>query len=356
MIRITYVISLLASLFLLACAQSKPQTDTSGKAIKTAQKKTVKYSDETAETTLGAGCFWCVEAVFEELQGVISVESGYSGGHKENPTYEEICGKKTGHAEVARIVYDPTIVSFETILEVFWTTHNPTTLNRQGADVGPQYRSVVYYHNDEQKAIAEKSKSEVAPQLWDDPIVTEISPLINYYPAEDYHQDYYSINPNQGYCVAVINPKMAKFRKRFADKLKGAESNSSTDLPPVLEKGAYNKLTDFEKYVILQKGTERAFTGSLYDNKKEGTYVCKQCNLPLFKSEDKFKSGTGWPSFDAIYKDGAVDELTDADGRRTEIVCGNCGGHLGHVFRGEQLTDKSTRHCVNSASINFIKN
>lgn len=173
------------------------------------------------QATLGAGCFWCVEAVFQRLEGVVHVESGYSGGHVVNPTYEEVCGKKTGHAEVARVYFDSKITSFSEILEVFFKTHDPTTLNRQGNDIGPQYRSAIFYHNDEQKNIAEEIKKELADQkIWDDPIVTEISPLTNYYKAENYHQNYYNQNKQQGYCSFVITPKIEKFEKIFKDKLK----------------------------------------------------------------------------------------------------------------------------------------
>lgn len=173
------------------------------------------------KATFGAGCFWCVEAIFQRVKGVEKVESGYSGGALKNPTYAQIGTGKTGHAEVIRIEYDETIVGFETLLEVFWHTHDPTTLNRQGADVGTQYRSVIFYHDDEQKnlAIASKKKTEES-KLWSDPIVTEISPLINYYVAEDYHQNYYNNNPNQGYCSYVIAPKVAKFVKQFSHLLK----------------------------------------------------------------------------------------------------------------------------------------
>jgi peptide-methionine (S)-S-oxide reductase len=173
---------------------------------------------ETA--TFGAGCFWCVEAVFQQLKGVHRVVSGYSGGAGENPTYEQVCTGRTGHAEVTQIAYDPDIISYEDLLYVFWRTHDPTTLNRQGADVGTQYRSVIFYHNDEQKALAEKSKAETdASGLWADPIVTEIAPFEKFYPAEDYHQNYYLDNPNQPYCRAVIDPKVRKFRKEFQDRL-----------------------------------------------------------------------------------------------------------------------------------------
>lgn len=163
------------------------------------------------KATFGAGCFWCVEAVFERLDGVQSVVAGYAGGSKPNPTYEEVCTGKTGHAEVAQITFDPQKISFERLLTVFWESHDPTTLNRQGADKGTQYRSVVFYHDEKQKAAAERSKKE-AQQGFNDPIVTEIQPLKEFYPAEDYHQDYFRNNQNAPYCVFVIKPKLKKLK------------------------------------------------------------------------------------------------------------------------------------------------
>lgn len=171
--------------------------------------------------TFGNGCFWCTEAVFQNLKGVTGVESGYSGGHVENPTYREVCGKETGHAEVVRLTYNPSEVSYAELLEVFFKTHDPTTLNRQGGDTGPQYRSAVFYHDDEQKKLAEQVKTELDTSgAWDDPIVTEVTALTNYYPAEDSHQNYYNDNPNQPYCAYGIRPKLEKFKAVFANKLK----------------------------------------------------------------------------------------------------------------------------------------
>lgn len=173
------------------------------------------------QATFGAGCFWCVEAVFKSLRGVQKVESGYAGGHIKNPSYREVCSGSTGHAEVARITFDPGIISYETLLEVFWHTHNPTTLNRQGADQGTQYRSVIFYHNDQQRKTAEASLQKTdASGLWDDPIVTTIEPLKNYYPAGAEHQDYYDRNPHAGYCSFVIAPKLKKLYKEFPHLLK----------------------------------------------------------------------------------------------------------------------------------------
>ncbi len=186
---------------------------------KSGKESVMDTSLETA--TLGAGCFWCVEAVFQRLKGVHSVQSGYSGGHVENPGYKEVSSGGTGHAEVVQIRFDPGVISFKQLLEVFWRTHDPTTLNRQGADVGPQYRSAIFYHSEEQKKIAEQSKKETdASDLWDDPIVTEIEPYNDFYVAEDYHQNYYNDNRNQPYCRVVIDPKIRKLQKEFKDKLK----------------------------------------------------------------------------------------------------------------------------------------
>lgn len=174
---------------------------------------------ETA--TLAAGCFWCVEPIYDDLKGVESVESGYSGGHKENPTYREVCSETTGHAEVIRINFDSREVSYKEILQVFFAVHDPTTLNRQGNDIGSSYRSAIFYHSDEQKRVAEEVIKEVTAEgVFDNPIVTEVKPFDKFYIAEDYHHEYFTNNPNQPYCAAVVAPKVAKFRKKFVDRLK----------------------------------------------------------------------------------------------------------------------------------------
>lgn len=184
-------------------------------------------SNVTLDTvTLGAGCFWCVEAIFQNLKGVYTVESGYSGGTVEDPSYELVCTGTTGHAEVARITFDPKEIPLETLLNVFFRTHDPTTKDRQGADVGTQYRSAIFYNSEAQKETAEKVKAEVeAARVWSDPIVTEITPISNYYKAEDYHQNYYNNNSSKGYCSAVIYPKLKKFYKEFPDLIKEKEES-----------------------------------------------------------------------------------------------------------------------------------
>lgn len=174
---------------------------------------------ETA--TLAAGCFWCVEAVFDDLKGVEDVVSGYAGGHTENPTYQEVCDGSTGHAEVIQIKFNPDEISFKEILQIFFSVHDPTTLNRQGHDVGTQYRSAIFYHSDEQRRVAEETIKEIeADGIWNAPIVTEITPFDKFYTAEGYHQEYFANNPNQPYCTAVVAPKVAKFRQKFINKLK----------------------------------------------------------------------------------------------------------------------------------------
>jgi peptide-methionine (S)-S-oxide reductase len=171
--------------------------------------------------TLGAGCFWCVEAVFDDLKGVESVESGYSGGHTENPTYREVCSETTGHAEVVNVSFNPEEISYKDVLRVFFAVHDPTTLNRQGNDVGSSYRSAIFYHDDNQRQIAEEVIKEVTTEgVYDDPIVTEVKPFDKFYIAEDYHQEYFANNPNQPYCAAVVAPKVAKFRQKFVNRLK----------------------------------------------------------------------------------------------------------------------------------------
>lgn len=178
-------------------------------------------SNNSETATLGAGCFWCVEAVFDDLQGVTDVVSGYSGGHKVNPTYQEVCAEMTGHAEVVQVTFDPEVLSYRDLLRVFFSVHDPTTLNRQGNDIGTSYRSAIFYHSEEQRRAAEEVITEVTAEgVYDNPIVTEVTAFDKFWPAEDYHQEYFTNNPNQPYCAAVVAPKVAKFRQKFADRLK----------------------------------------------------------------------------------------------------------------------------------------
>ena len=212
--RSTFLLSLISMLIFTSCEQMNIQT-------KVYNDNNLNSKMKTDTATFGTGCFWCTEAIFQGLEGVLKASSGYSGGHVQNPTYEQVCTKTTGHAEVIEVVYDPTVISFDELLEVFWKTHDPTTLNQQGADVGPQYRSVVFYHTEEQKIKAEKYKVELdAIKAFNNPIVTAIESFTNFYSAEGYHQNFYNNNPNQGYCRMVVRPKVEKFEKVFKAKLK----------------------------------------------------------------------------------------------------------------------------------------
>ena len=210
--------NLMATLALIACLVPATLAQEAGKVGQGTERRAAMNLETI---TLGGGCFWCMDAVFEELKGVVSVESGYSGGSVPNPTYKEVCTGTTGHAEVVQVTFDPKIVSLHDVLAVFFALHDPTTMNRQGADMGAQYRSVVFYRNAEQKeAVLAAEKELVANKTYPNPIVTQLEPFKAFYKAEDYHQDYYKENPYQPYCMLVISPKLAKFRKLFKDKAK----------------------------------------------------------------------------------------------------------------------------------------
>ncbi|MFN4248715.1 MAG: peptide-methionine (S)-S-oxide reductase MsrA [Flavipsychrobacter sp.] len=226
MIRILNMVALLAfAMQLSACAQNN-NYEKSNTFKKMNNKNPATQQHKTEVATFAAGCFWCVEAQYQQLKGVEKVESGYIGGHIENPTYKQVCTGETGHAEACNIYYDPAIISYDELLAAFWIAHDPTQLNRQGNDVGTQYRSAIFYHNEEQKQKAEEYKKKLDEEkAFSGPIVTEISPYTKFYKAEDYHQNYYNDNPSQGYCVFVVKPKMEKFRKVFQDKLKDVKQD-----------------------------------------------------------------------------------------------------------------------------------
>ena len=216
--RTLLVRNLIAALALVSCAQQPPSSAT------LTHSNFASMTTNTDTATFGAGCFWCVEVLFQQLDGVLKVTSGYSGGHITNPTYEQVCSKKSGHVEVIEVVYDPTKITYDDLLEVFWKTHDPTTPDQQGNDHGPQYRSVIFYHNNQQKLLAEKYKEELNKSgAWAKPVVTAVEPFKTFYSAENYHQNYYNANPDQMYCRYVIQPKVDKFQKVFKERLKKKE-------------------------------------------------------------------------------------------------------------------------------------
>jgi methionine-S-sulfoxide reductase/methionine-R-sulfoxide reductase len=320
--------------------------------------------------TFGSGCFWCTEAVFDELKGVESAVSGYSGGQVPNPTYEQVCTGQTGHAEVIQVTYDPKVIAFKDLLAVFWQTHDPTTLNAQGPDHGTQYRSAVFYHTDEQRKEAEFYMKKLDESgAFRAPIVTEITKFEKFYPAEGYHQEYFAANPEQGYCRQIIRPKVNKFKKAFADLLKteddkeaAAKRAADPDAPGVdpekvdWSKVDWRKRLSREEFNIMRlAGTERAFTGEYWDFFEKGAYKCRGCGLELFESDSKFDSECGWPSFDRSAAENAIVEIEDntLGMSRIEVRCRRCDAHLGHIFN-DGPTETGMRYCINSPSIKFV--
>ena len=317
---------------------------------------------ETA--TFAGGCFWCMEYPFEELDGVVAVVSGYSGGHKENPTYKEVSAGTTGHAEVVRISYDPKKVSYKKLLDVFWHQIDPTDPGGSFVDRGSQYRSAIFYHNDKQQQLAQQSKMELGNSgTYDKPIVTEIVAATKFYEAEAYHQDYYKENP--------VRYKFYRYRSgrdQYLEKTWGTASQGGTmQKMSKIDKqqtSSYKKpsdeilqqrLTPLQYEVTQKDGTERPFNNKYWDNKKPGIYVDIVSGEPLFSSIDKYDSGTGWPSFSKPISGDALTEKSDRSlfTTRIEIRSKLADSHLGHVFNdGPAPTGK--RYCMNSAALRFI--
>lgn len=313
------------------------------------------------------GCFWCVEAVFEEIDGVKDVTSGYAGGKAETANYPAVCTGLTGHAESVQITYDPAKVSYEKLLSIHFATHDPTTKNRQGADVGTQYRSAIFYSNDTEKQqaadmIARLNKTDAFKGR---PIVTTLEPLTKFYPAEQYHQNYVCQNPFNPYVAHVAMPKVEKVRHLFKDDLKKKESEKMSDEKKAGEPTSkvehteeeWKKLLTPEQYYVLrEKGTERPFVNKFDEHFEPGTYVCAACGAELFSSDTKFNSGCGWPAFYAAKAGDRVKLHRDTSAFmiRTEVTCARCGGHLGHIFDDAPQTPTGQRYCINSVSLKFI--
>ncbi len=324
-------------------------------------KQEVKDVMETTNTqvrtaTFAGGCFWCTEADFEKIPGVVKVISGYTGGSKDKPTYEEVSAGKSGHVEAVQVYYDPGQITYNQLLDVFWRDVDPTDGGGQFVDRGSQYRSVIFYQNDDQRQAAEKSKEALNKSgRFDKPVTTEILPLGKFYEAEDYHQDYYRKNP-----LRYKYYRHGSGRDQFLEKVWG---NGQVPLPTVEGKSYHKpdegtlkkKLTPLQYEVTQKEGTEPAYRNEYWDNKREGIYVDIVSGEPLFSSLDKYDSGTGWPSFTRPLEPANVKEKEDRRlfTSRTEVRSSQGDSHLGHVFPdGPKPTGQ--RYCMNSASLRFI--
>ena len=317
----------------------------------------VEAESSYMKATFAGGCFWCMEPPFEKLDGVIEVVSGYIGGDTEDPTYEEVCSGTTGHTEAIQVLYDPSKVTYEELLEVFWRQINPIDPGGQFADRGSQYRTGIFYHDAEQKRLAESSKKALESSgKFDRPVVTEITEATKFYRAEEYHQDYYTKSPTHYKRYRYGSGRENYLKETGGDDMpKKHAKETSRDYKRPSDEDLKKKLTPLQYQVTQQDGTERPFANEYWNNKKEGIYVDVVSGEPLFVSTDKFDSGTGWPSFTKpLVEENIVENKDVSHGMvRVEVRSKHGDSHLGHVFP-DGPGPSGLRYCINSASLRFI--